>query len=104
MDLARRRFRRNTSANVRSEPIVRTREDAFRCFMGSDIDALAVGNRFLGKEEQDPKLRLDNKDRFELDWRRDGAFALRRAAAHIQSAWPRLLFAARALADGGSRR
>jgi carbamoyltransferase len=57
----------NTSFNVRGEPIVHTPEDAFRCFMGSDIEALAVGNCYLRKEEQDPALRLDYKDRFELD-------------------------------------
>jgi len=57
----------NTSFNVRGEPIVCTPEDAFRCFMGSDIDVLAVGNCFLRKEDQNPDLRLDYKDAFELD-------------------------------------
>ena len=57
----------NTSFNVRGEPIVWTPEDAFRCFMGSDIDALAVGNCYLRKEEQNPALRIDYKDQFELD-------------------------------------
>jgi carbamoyltransferase len=57
----------NTSFNVRGEPIVHTPEDAFRCFMGSDIEVLAVGNCYLRKEEQDPALRIDYKDRFELD-------------------------------------
>ena len=57
----------NTSFNVRGEPIVNTPEDAFRCFMGSDIDVLAVGNCFLRKEEQDSSLRIDYKDDFELD-------------------------------------
>jgi carbamoyltransferase len=57
----------NTSFNVRGEPIVWTPEDAFRCFMGSDIDVLAVGNCYLNKEEQDPALRIDYKDQFELD-------------------------------------
>ena len=57
----------NTSFNVRGEPIVGTPEDAFRCFMGSEIDALAVGNCLLRKEAQDPALKLDYKDRFELD-------------------------------------
>ena len=57
----------NTSFNVRGEPIVHTPEDAFRCFMGSDIDVLAVGNCLLRKEEQDPSLRIDYKDDFELD-------------------------------------
>ena len=47
----------NTSFNVRGEPIVCTPEDAFRCFMGTEIDVLAVGNCFLRKEDQDPALR-----------------------------------------------
>ncbi len=49
----------NTSFNVRGEPIVCTPEDAFRCFMGTAIEALAIGNCFLRKEEQDPALRKD---------------------------------------------
>jgi carbamoyltransferase len=57
----------NTSFNVRGEPIVCTPEDAFRCFMGTEIDVLAVGNCVLHKEAQDPALKLDYKDRFELD-------------------------------------
>jgi carbamoyltransferase len=57
----------NTSFNVRGEPIVWSPEDAFRCFMGSDIDVLAVGNCYLKKEEQNPALRIDYKDQFELD-------------------------------------
>ena len=57
----------NTSFNVRGEPIVCTPEDAFRCFMGSEIDALVVGNCFLRKEDQDPALRLDYRDRFDPD-------------------------------------
>jgi len=43
----------NTSFNVRGEPIVCTPEDAFRCFMGTDLDCLAVGDCFLLKGEQD---------------------------------------------------
>ncbi|MGE0615701.1 MAG: carbamoyltransferase [Bacteriovoracia bacterium] len=57
----------NTSFNVRGEPIVCTPEDAFRCFMGSEIDTLVVGNCFLSKEDQDPALKLNYKDAFELD-------------------------------------
>ena len=57
----------NTSFNVRGEPIVATPEDAFRCFMGCDIDVLAVGNCLLEKAEQDPALAKDYKDAFELD-------------------------------------
>lgn len=57
----------NTSFNVRGEPIVNTPEDAFRCFMGSDIETLAIGNCLLRKHEQDPALKLDYQDAFELD-------------------------------------
>jgi carbamoyltransferase len=57
----------NTSFNVRGEPIVNTPEDAFRCFMGSDIEVLAIGNCLLRKEEQDPALKQDYKQAFELD-------------------------------------
>jgi len=46
----------NTSFNVRGEPIVCTPEDAFRCFMGTRIDSLAIGNCFLRKDEQDETL------------------------------------------------
>ena len=48
----------NTSFNVRGEPIVCTPEDAFRCFMGTNIEVLAAGNCFLRKEDQDPTLNL----------------------------------------------
>jgi carbamoyltransferase len=57
----------NTSFNVRGEPIVRTPEEAFRCFMGTELDALAVGNLHLRKCEQNPALKLDYKNAFELD-------------------------------------
>jgi carbamoyltransferase len=57
----------NTSFNVRGEPIVCTPEDAFRCFMGTEIEALAIGNCFLRKEDQDPRLKLDYRDRFDPD-------------------------------------
>jgi len=57
----------NTSFNVRSEPIVCTPEDAFRCFMGSEIDVLAVGSCYLIKDEQDPALRRNYQDEFEPD-------------------------------------
>jgi carbamoyltransferase len=57
----------NTSFNVRSEPIVCSPEDAFRCFMGTEIDVLVVGNTVLHKDEQDPALKIDYKDRFEID-------------------------------------
>lgn len=57
----------NTSFNVRGEPIVCTPEDAFRCFMGTEMDLLAIGNYLLVKSAQDPALKLDYKDKFELD-------------------------------------
>ena len=57
----------NTSFNVRGEPIVCTPEDAFRCFMGSEIEFLIVGNCVLRKQEQDPALKLDYSQAFELD-------------------------------------
>ncbi|WP_297295458.1 carbamoyltransferase [uncultured Methylovirgula sp.] len=57
----------NTSFNVRGEPIVATPEDAFACFMGTEIEFLAVGNCILRKDEQNPALKRDYKDAFELD-------------------------------------
>jgi carbamoyltransferase len=57
----------NTSFNVRGEPIVCTPEDAFRCFMGTEIEVLVAGNCMLQKERQDPARKLDYKDAFELD-------------------------------------
>ena len=57
----------NTSFNVRGEPIVCTPEDAFRCFMGTEIELLVAGNCVLRKNEQDPSLKLDYKSAFELD-------------------------------------
>ena len=56
----------NTSFNVRGEPIVCTPEDAFRCFMGTEMETLLIGNCALSKAEQTaPKL--DYKNRFDLD-------------------------------------
>jgi carbamoyltransferase len=57
----------NTSFNVRGEPIVATPEDAFHCFMGTEIEVLAIGNCFLRKEDQDPRLKLAYVDRFTPD-------------------------------------
>jgi carbamoyltransferase len=57
----------NTSFNVRGEPIVCTPEEAFRCFMGTEIEMLAAGNCVLRKDEQNPDLKQDYKDAFELD-------------------------------------
>jgi carbamoyltransferase len=57
----------NTSFNVRGEPIVCTPEDAFRCFMGNELDLLVVGNCVLKKTEQDSALKQDYSSAFELD-------------------------------------
>jgi carbamoyltransferase len=57
----------NTSFNVRGEPIVCTPEDAFRCFMGTEIEALAVGNCFLVKDRQNAALKQNYESAFELD-------------------------------------
>ena len=57
----------NTSFNVRGEPIVGTPEDAFRCFMGTEMETLVVGNCLLRKTAQNPLLAEDYKAKFELD-------------------------------------
>jgi carbamoyltransferase len=57
----------NTSFNVRGEPIVCTPEDAFHCFMGTEIETLAIGNCFLRKEDQDPSLKRNYETAFDLD-------------------------------------
>ncbi len=57
----------NTSFNVRGEPIVCTPEDAFRCFMGTQIDLLVCGNAFLEKSAQDASRTEDYKNRYALD-------------------------------------
>ena len=57
----------NTSFNVRGEPIVCTVEDAFKCFMGTNLDMLVCENFILYKEKQNPKLEQDYKEKFKLD-------------------------------------
>ena len=57
----------NTSFNVRGEPIVCTPEDAFRCFMGTEIEVLVAGTCVLHKHRQDPAKKLDYKRAFDLD-------------------------------------
>ena len=57
----------NTSFNVRGEPIVCTPEDAFRCFMGTEIDMLVAGTSVLHKAAQDPGLQTDYKLELEPD-------------------------------------
>lgn len=57
----------NTSFNVRGEPIVCSPEDAFNCFMGTEMDVLAIGNFILRKEDQNEELKRDYKNKFKLD-------------------------------------
>jgi len=57
----------NTSFNVRGEPIICTPTDAFKCFMGTEMDVLAVGNFLLYKEQQDEALKENYEERYELD-------------------------------------
>ncbi len=57
----------NTSFNVRGEPIVCTPTDAFKCFMGTEMDVLAVGNYLLYKEQQDAALKENYEELYELD-------------------------------------
>ena len=57
----------NTSFNVRGEPIVNTPEDAFNCFMGTELDRLVIGNCYLDKMSQNANLKKDYSDKFELD-------------------------------------
>ena len=57
----------NTSFNVRGEPIVNSPEDAFNCFMGTELDKLVIGNFYLDKKEQNSRLIKDYKTKFELD-------------------------------------
>ena len=57
----------NTSFNVRGEPIVCTIEDAFNCFMGTNLDILVIEDFILYKNDQDSSLIKDYKNKFELD-------------------------------------
>ncbi len=57
----------NTSFNVRGEPIVCTPRDAFKCFMGTELDVLSIGNYILLKDEQDDALKENYKELYELD-------------------------------------
>ncbi|MDC0492562.1 hypothetical protein OAN85_04665, partial [Candidatus Pseudothioglobus singularis] len=57
----------NTSFNVRGEPIVCSPDDAFKCFMGTELDVLVVGNCVLRKELQDKVLVEDYKEKWDLD-------------------------------------
>ena len=57
----------NTSFNVRGEPIICNPTDAFKCFMGTELDALAIGNYLLVKHEQDAALKENYEGHYELD-------------------------------------
>ena len=57
----------NTSFNVRGEPIVCSIQDAFNCFMGTNLDILIIENFDLIKDEQDQSLNKNYKNKFELD-------------------------------------
>ncbi len=57
----------NTSFNVRGEPIVNTPTDAFNCFMGTELDILAIGNCYLEKNKQNISLKKNYSSKFELD-------------------------------------
>jgi carbamoyltransferase len=57
----------NTSFNVRGEPIVCSAKDAFRCLMGTELDALIIGNILVEKSKQPASLKLDYTTQYELD-------------------------------------
>ncbi len=57
----------NTSFNIRGEPIVCSPTDSFKCFMGTDLDALAIGNFYMVKDKQEQSLKHHYKERYDLD-------------------------------------
>ena len=57
----------NTSFNVRGEPIVNTPEDAYNCFMGTELDSLVIGNCYLDKKNQNKNYNNNYSDKFQLD-------------------------------------
>ena len=57
----------NTSFNVRGEPIICTPDDAFKCFMGTELDILVIENYLLFKEDQNEDLKENYEERYELD-------------------------------------
>ena len=57
----------NTSFNVRGEPIVCSVEDAYKCFMGTDLDMLVCGDFILHKDKQNQQQLTDYKNKFKLD-------------------------------------
>ena len=57
----------NTSFNVRGEPIVNTPSEAYRCFMGTNLDVLVIGNCLLEKNKQNTKTINNYEEEYELD-------------------------------------
>jgi carbamoyltransferase len=57
----------NTSFNVRGEPIVNNPLEAFQCFMGTNLDVLAIGNFYLDKDQQMSNYDSNYKEKFTLD-------------------------------------
>ena len=57
----------NTSFNVRGEPIVNSPTDAFKCFMGTELDYIVIGNCILDKSKQNSNLKKSYTSEFELD-------------------------------------
>ncbi|HEX6980812.1 MAG TPA: carbamoyltransferase C-terminal domain-containing protein [Alphaproteobacteria bacterium] len=57
----------NASPNVRGEPVACTPEDAFGCFVGTEIDALVAGSCCLREQDRHSRLKRDYEDKFELD-------------------------------------
>ncbi len=57
----------NTSFNVRGEPIVCSPTDAFKCFMGTELDVLAIGNSLLMMQDQDASLAENYEEKYDLD-------------------------------------
>jgi carbamoyltransferase len=60
----------NTSFNVRGEPIVESPEDAIKCFLSTDLDALVIGSFIVEKNLQDKKT-LESSNVFRKDWPND---------------------------------
>jgi carbamoyltransferase len=57
----------NTSFNVRGEPIVCSPTDAFKCFMGTELDLLSIGNFLLIKKDQNRINKINYEKKYELD-------------------------------------
>jgi hypothetical protein len=84
----------NTSFNIRGEPIVGTPEDAFRRFMGTELDILMVGNCVLRKGEQNPALKQDYRTAFKRVARARQARSTRSSTSDQRSrAWRRVKWA-----------